>query len=102
MKYRNKKLTVDGVTWDSQKEYKRWYELNLLQKAGQISELERQVTFRLEVNGQLICKYIADFCYIENGKRIIEDTKSSFTKKLPVYRLKYKLMKAIHGIEIRD
>ena len=46
-KYRNKKVTVDGVTYDSKKEYNRWRELCLLQKAGKISGLERQVKFEL-------------------------------------------------------
>jgi hypothetical protein len=46
-KYRNRKVTVDGVTYDSQKEYDRWCELCLLQKAGKITKLERQVKFEL-------------------------------------------------------
>lgn len=46
-KYRSKKITVDGVTYDSQKEYRRWCELNLLQKAGKITGLDRQVAFEL-------------------------------------------------------
>lgn len=46
-KYRSKKVTVDGVTYDSQKEYYRWCELCLLQKAGKITDLERQVKFEL-------------------------------------------------------
>ena len=46
-KYRSKKVTVDGVTYASKKEYKRWCELNLLQKAGKITDLEYQVPFEL-------------------------------------------------------
>lgn len=46
-KYRSKKITVDGMTFDSKKEYKRWCELCLLQKAGKITDLERQVKFEL-------------------------------------------------------
>ena len=46
-KYRSKKVTVGGMTFDSKKEYRRWCELNLLQKAGKITDLERQVPFKL-------------------------------------------------------
>jgi hypothetical protein len=46
-KYRSKKVTVDGVTYHSKKEYKRWCELCLLQRAGRITDLERQVKFEL-------------------------------------------------------
>ena len=46
-KYRSRKVTVDGVTYDSVKEYRRWRELCLLQKAGKITGLDRQVKFEL-------------------------------------------------------
>ena len=46
-KYRSKKVTVDGMTFDSKREYARWCELCLLQKAGKITDLERQVKFEL-------------------------------------------------------
>lgn len=46
-KYRNRKITVSGVTFDSKKEYERWLELNFLQKAGKITDLQRQVKFEL-------------------------------------------------------
>jgi len=49
-----------------------------------------------------ICRYVADFGYIENGAVVIEDVKSKITKGLPVYRLKKKLMKALYGIDIRE
>lgn len=93
---------MDGVKFDSKKESKRWLELNLLQKAKVINSLERQKKFKLDVNGQLICTYIADFTYGENGQFIVEDVKSPASKKLPVYRLKKKLMFACYGIEILE
>ena len=71
----------------------------LLQKARVISELERQVTYPLAVNDILICKYVADFRYVENRVVVVEDSKGVRT---PEYRLKRKLMKAIHGIDIRE
>lgn len=99
-KYRNKKITIDGISFDSTKEAKRWQELKLLERGGVISELERQIKFPFKINGELICTYICDFSYVENGRHIIEDVKSSYTAKLPVYRIKKKLLKAIYGLEI--
>jgi hypothetical protein len=49
-----------------------------------------------------VCKYISDFVYLENGQKIVEDVKSEYTRKLPVYRLKKKLVKAVHGIDIKE
>ena len=104
-KYRNKKVIMDYgeghvVTFDSQKEAARWGELILESRQGLITNLERQYKFLLNVNEQKICSYLADFVYDKRGVRIVEDVKSPMTKKLPVYRLKKKLMKAIYGIDI--
>jgi len=96
-KYGNKKTTVDGLLFDSKLEAKRWQELKILERAGIITALQRQVTYRLEVNGQLICKYIADFEYSENGVLKTEDAKGMI---LPEFRLKAKLFKALFGREI--
>ena len=101
-KYRNKKTVVDGITFDSVKESQRYAELVLLERTGAIQNLRRQVRFPLSVNGQLICSYVSDFCYVENGHDVTEDVKSSYTRKLPVFRLKMKLMRAIHGVAIRE
>jgi len=97
-KYRNNKVTVDGIKFDSQKEAGRWLQLKLLK----VTDLQRQVKFPIVINDQKICKYVADFTYYKNGKLIVEDVKSEFTKKLPVYRLKKKLLKAVLGIEITE
>lgn len=98
-KYGNKK-TAAG--FDSKKEEKRWHELCLLQKAGLISDLEKQRRFDLIVNNKKVCVYIADFVYVENKAAVVEDVKSEFTRKNPVYRLKYKLMQACLGITIKE
>jgi len=100
-KYRNQKTVVDGITFDSKKEAARYGELKLMQKAGLITGLGFQPLFGLHVNDILICKYRGDFEYTnrETSQRIIEDVKGI---KTPVYRLKKKLMKAIHGIEIQE
>lgn len=100
LKFKNQPIVLDGIRFDSRKEAARWIELRLLQKAGLISDLHRQVKFDLAVNGIKVCAYWADFTYIENAALVVEDTKSSATKT-PVFRLKAKLMAAIHGITIR-
>jgi hypothetical protein len=85
--------------FDSRREARRHEELLLLEKARDINDLKRQVPFRIEVNGELVCTYKADFTYLKAGVLIVEDAKGCRT---PVYRLKKKLMKAVHGIEIRE
>jgi len=101
-KFRNRKTEVDGLSFDSAKEARRWSELCLLQRAGQISDLARQVRMPLVVNGQLVCTFIPDATYVENGRQVIEDTKSPITRKHPVYRIKVKLLKALTGAEVRE
>lgn len=106
-KYRNKKTTVDGITFDSAKEAERWFELKLLERAGKISELERQKKFELQPafyykgKKQRPIYYICDFYYKENGAYIIEDVKSPITKNNQVYKLKKKRMLYL-GYEIRE
>ena len=106
-KYRNVKCEVDRITFDSKKEAKRYGELKLLEKAGAIRHLDYHKTFQITVNGIKICKYEADFYYMkvcenEINEWIIEDVKSSITKKNPTYRLKNKLVAAIYGIKITE
>jgi hypothetical protein len=117
-KYRSRKVTVDGETFDSKREYKRWCELKLAERAGEISELKRQVKFVLipsqrekvwnrEKNifedGKVIereVSYIADFVYKNRlGLEVVEDTKGFKTKD---YIIKRKLMLWVHGIRISE
>jgi Xaa-Pro aminopeptidase len=98
-KYGNRKTVVDGITFDSIRESKRFGELSLMQEAGLISGLELQQSFDLIVNGMKICRYVADFVYTEKTRRIVEDVKGV---KTPSYTLKKKLMLACHGITIRE
>lgn len=126
-KYGSKKIIRDGMTFDSLKEYRRFVELSLLEKAGAITDLKRQVPFELipahfeeiptgeyykrgERKGQPKFKrvciensvvYNADFVYTENGKTVVEDTKSKATKTKD-YILKRKMMLYFHGIRIRE
>ena len=98
-KYRNIKTTVDGITFDSKRESIRYCELKLLAKAKKIKNLRLQVPYVIRVNGEKICKYIADFVYVEDGQEIVEDVKGMRTRE---YVLKRKLMKAVFGIDIRE
>ena len=104
-KYKNIKVFDEfGNEYDSKKELKRGRELKLLLKAGEIGFLARQVEFQFNINGGKIASYYADFCYTEvsTGKMIVEDVKSEATRKLPVYRLKRKMMLQQHGITIKE
>lgn len=116
-KYHSKKIIKDDLIFDSKKEYLRFCELVLLEKAGKISDLKRQVKFVLipaqrepdkigkrggKIKGALIereCAYKADFVYTENGQTVVEDAKGMRTKE---YIIKRKMMLYIHGIKIKE
>lgn len=103
-KYNNKKIQLDGMTFDSKKEASRYQELKLLEKAGVIKNLQRQVKFTLipsqKIDGKVAereCSYKADFVYQKNGKTVVEDTKGFRTAD---YIIKRKLMLQVHDIKI--
>ena len=106
-KYHSRKVQKDGLTFDSHKEYRRWNELVLLERAGQIRKLERQVKFELipsqRINGKVVeraCNYTADFTYYDSENNyIVEDTKGFRTKD---YIIKRKLMLRVFGIYIKE
>ena len=98
-KYNAIKTEVDGYVFASRKEANRYCELKLLESAGEIKDLELQPVYRCEVNGKLICRYIADFRYTSTklGNVIIEDAKGV---KTPAYRIKKKLTEALLNVLI--
>ena len=105
-KYHNKKCEYNGIKFDSIKERNYYIKLEYLQRAGEITELKRQVefvlieTFKLEDKTYRKTKYIADFTYKDkNGKYHVVDTKGI---KTDVYLLKKKLMAWKYGIEIEE
>lgn len=99
-KYRNQPVVVDSIRFDSKREAARYRELVLLESVGRISDLHIHPRFRLEVNGSLICYYVADFQYRDDsGHVVIEDVKGVRT---PAYRLKRALMLAVLRIAIRE
>lgn len=107
-KYRNKKITIDGITFDSIKESKRYQELKLLERAKEISGLKLQPQFELQPsfkkNGKIYKKitYKADFMYFDNrlNKTIVEDVKGFKTE---VYKLKKKMFEYnFENLELRE
>lgn len=128
MRYKQKKYyniktkSIDGLVFDSLKEATRWEQLLLLQRAGEITELQRQVRYELIPNqyetyerfgkdgkrlkdGRRLLErsveYIADFVYtdVKSGETVVEDTKGFKTKE---YIIKRKLMLLVKGIKIKE
>ncbi len=105
-KYRNTKTVAGGVAFDSKREAARWQELKLLERAGQICELRRQVPFELvkgvkfagTARARPAIRYFADFVYTEHDKQVIEDVKGVET---PEFKIKRHLMLALLGLEVR-
>lgn len=102
--YNIKTTTSDGITHDSRKEANRWCELKLLERAGKIRLLQRQIKFELipKQEGERAVFYVADFTYIEDDKFVVEDVKSPATRKKESYIIKRKLMLWVHGIKIKE
>lgn len=104
-KYKNKRIVTADGKFDSKREYERWVELRLLEKAGEISNLRRQQRYRLlpaqynRARNERPVDYIADFVYQKNGRTVVEDVKG---KKTRDYIIKRKLMLYINGISIQE
>ena len=103
MKYHNKKAEFNGIVFDSKHERDRYVELVLMEKAKVIQDLKTQVAFPLIAKSKYgrEIKYIADFTYYEDGKLVVEDTKSPATKT-PLYRLKKRLLAERYGYVIKE
>ena len=102
-KYGARKTLVDGINFDSKKESERYTFLKMLEKGRHITDLQCQVRFDFIHNNVKMGFYKADFAYYDkDGDYIVEDVKSSFTAKLPMYRIKKKMMLAFHDIEIQE
>jgi hypothetical protein len=96
-KYKNSKAIVDGIKFDSGAEGERYKILKAKENAGLIKNLQMQVNYPMIVNGLKICDYRADFVYEVCGKTVVEDVKGQLHD---VFKLKYKLMYACHGITL--
>ena len=123
-KYGNAKVTVDGIKFDSKKEARRYYELKLLQRAGRITDLQLQREFelipaqyetferygktgrRLQDGKRCIeksCVYKSDFCYMQDGRLVVEDVKGYRDPQSAAYAkfvIKRKLMLLRYGIKV--
>lgn len=118
-KYKAKKVEIDGIKFDSKKEARRYEELLILEQAGEIKDLKRQVKYILipaqrepdsvgarggRIKGKLIereCAYVADFVYTDTatGELIVEDVKGMRTSE---YIVKRKLMLWVNNIRIKE
>ena len=120
-KYKNKKVIIDGIEFDSQKEGKFYLFLKQKEKDGEIDNLRRQVPYEvipavwedevrhLKTKDKIVRKcvqrathYLADFVYTDTatGEDVVIDVKSDYTRRLSDYRLKKKMMLAYNGIAI--
>lgn len=107
-KYGARKVIIDGQHFDSQREANRWWDLRMLEKGGQISQLERQVPYVLAQAVTLhgarrkkpALRYVADFRYfdVKAGHFVVEDAKGY---ESPISRIKRHLMKSVHNIDVR-
>ena len=120
-KYGNRKVTIEGINFDSEREAKRYSILKEHQNKGDISDLKLQVVYELipaikelktvvlktktiqkEVTIQQAITYRCDFTYVKDEKLIVEDVKISPKMLPPEYKLKKKLLRYVHGIDIRE
>ena len=120
-KYGNRKVTIEGINFDSEREAKRYLILKEHQNKSDISDLKLQVVYELipsikelktvvlktktiqkEVTIQQAITYRCDFTYIKDEKLIVEDVKISPKMLPPEYKLKKKLLRYVHGIDIRE
>lgn len=119
-KYGAEKVAIDGIKFDSKKEANRYRELKILEKIGEITNLQMQVKYVLIpaqrepdtvgkrggiIKGKLIereVSYIADFVYTDvNGNRVVEDVKGyRGGGAYEIFKIKRKLMLYVHGIKI--
>jgi len=98
-KYGAKKVTIDGIRFDSIAESRFYSTLKLREQAGEVYEVQMQTPYALTVNGQLVCTYKPDFCFYDatlKRQRVV-DVKGVQTKD---FIIKKKLMRAVHGIEV--
>ncbi len=105
-KFGAKPTFVDGIKFDSRREARRWQDLKLLERAGKIHDLQRQVVFELapsvriagEKRARPALRYTADAVYwsIEGG-RVVEDSKGITDTS---FRIRQHLMKSVHGIDV--
>jgi len=103
-----KKIEEDGIRFDSKREYLRYLDLRLLERAGEIRDLKVHPKYPITIGGVKIMvssnqhhkwdrhlTYEADFEYVEDGKAIIVDVKMQSGHRMGIYKLKRALMRAM-------
>jgi hypothetical protein len=105
-KYGNQPVMIDGWRFASKQEGERYRLLKSLERADVIVDLEIHPRYSLDVNGVHIANYTADFRYRiiageRSGEVVVEDVKSEPTRQKESFRLKRKLMRAVHGIDVQ-
>jgi len=98
-KYGAKAVVIDGKTFPSKAEGRRYEELKLMQREGIIRDLQLQPRYPIRISGVLVTTYVADFRYfdVERGQEVVEDVKGFVTD---VYKLKKKLVKLVHDVDV--
>lgn len=100
-KYASKACVIDGIRFASETEGRRYNDLVMLSRAGQIKDLKVHPAFRVEMNGKWLFTYNADFQYhdMKLGHDIVEDVKR-YAGRTPIYALKKKIVEALYGFPI--
>lgn len=98
-KFNNRPCECEGERFDSERERDAWLVLRERARRGEITDLRRQVRYTLAVNGVWVADYIADFTHQEHGRLVVTDAKGVKTGE---YKLKKRLMKAVHNVDIQE
>lgn len=99
-----KAVVIDGIRFASKREAKRYGDLALMQRGKLIADLECQPAFTVEIGGMKFCTYTADFRYRDLGtnRTVVEEVKSTGTRKDPAYRLRRKAAELFFGITVTE
>lgn len=107
-KHGNVRLIVDGIRFDSKHEAQCWRDLRLRERAGEIRNLQRQVSFPMQVNGQKVHRVVLDFWWREKDpvrglwEIVVADAKSAHTASLPAWKRAKALFEAAYGISVQE
>ncbi len=104
-KYNARSVVIDGIRFPSKREGDRWLALKLRVVLGEITELERQVSYQLAPSVKILgekrarpaLRFTADFRYVEGGKTVVEDSKGFADT---AFRMRQHLMKSVHGVDV--
>ena len=108
-KVSHERVTVGGIVFDSQAEAERYRVLRVMENSGQITDLVCHPRWEIIPEQRpeghrpfRPARYTADFSYIRDGKLVVEDVKSEYTRQEEDYILRRKLMLLVHGIYVEE